>query len=67
MNKKVNIRGETYRMYQAQTGWIFVESKKTRRTYSIAKIQGGSIVEIDSEPALGRVSNEELAQAWLEQ
>ncbi len=67
MNKKINISGETYQMHQVKmTNWVFVKSKKTGRTYSVAKIVGGEIVEIETEPALSRVSNEELAQAWLD-
>lgn len=67
MNKKIKIRQETYRMYQAPTGWVFVESKKTRRTYSIAKILDSQIIEVDPQEALRSASNQELALAWLEQ
>lgn len=68
MNKKVKIRGQAYRMYQVEsTGWVFVESKKARRTYDVAKIQDGEIVEVTIQDALSSVTNQELADAWLEQ
>lgn len=67
MNKTVKIGSERFKMYSAPTGWIFVRSKKTGRTYSIAKIVDNEIIEIDSEPALSAVTNKELAEAWISQ
>lgn len=67
-NKTVKIRNEKFRMYQnAWTSWVFVEGKKTKTTYSVAKIVDGQIVELDSAPAISAATNAELAAAWLEQ
>jgi hypothetical protein len=66
MNKKVTVNSQIYEMYQVKmTNWIFVRSHKTKRAYSIAKIVNNEIITVDNEPALPEVTNQELAEAWV--
>ena len=63
--KTVTIRGTKYRMHQASTGWVFVESKKARQTFSVGLVCDGEIVEIENPDALRYASNAELLAEWL--
>ena len=65
MNKTVTVNGQQFKMYQASTGWVFVRSKKTGRTYPVAEIVDGNIAVIDQAPAISAATNEELAAAWV--
>ena len=48
------------------TRWLFVESPKTRKSYSVAKVASdGTIVEIDAAPALSGIDNRQLAEALI--
>ena len=65
-SKSVTIGRDKYQMYRiASTGWVFVRSKKSGRTYEVCQTANGEIVKLYPEPALRDVSNEELAQAWI--
>lgn len=64
-NKTVDMGGGwRFRMWVSPTGWLFVQSKKSRGSYSIAKVENGEVVHIESEPAIRGFTNEELARAW---
>lgn len=65
-SKTVSMRGGwKYRMYiNKSTGWLFAESKKTRRSYPIAKTENGEVVYISPEQQIGGFTNEELVRAW---
>lgn len=66
---KAKIRGQKISGYygpdMGKGRWLFVHSKKTGRTYSVARIVDGRIAEIDPEPALRYFSNQEIAEALL--
>jgi hypothetical protein len=67
-NRKVEVSGEVYKMYRvASSGWVFVVSEKSGRGYDVAHVSDdGRVLEIEDWPALSDVSNEELAQAWVD-
>ena len=45
--------------------WLFVKSTKSRRTYPVARVVNGEIVEIESEQQLRDFTNREIAEALV--
>jgi len=68
-SKRIKIGHNTFRMHRvAFTGWVFVNGTKSTtksKTYPVAKIVDGQIVEFDSQEAVNGVTNQELADAWI--
>jgi hypothetical protein len=66
---KTKIRGQEISGYygpdMGKGRWLFVRSKKTGRTYSVARVVGGQIVELDDEQALTGYTNQEIAEALI--
>jgi len=66
---KAQIRGQKLEGYlgpdMGKGRWLFVRSKKSGRTYPVARTVNGEIVEIDNERALRDFSNEEVANALM--
>lgn len=64
-NRTVTVNGQPYRMHRvASTGWIFVYSERTGRTYPVVRIANGAIL-VNQDPTVSGVTNEELANAWI--
>jgi hypothetical protein len=66
---KATVRGQKIEGFYGQDmgkgRWLFVKSARTKRSYSVARVQDGKIVEIDAEEALRDFTNREVAEALL--
>jgi len=68
-SKQVGIGYNTFKMHQvACTGWVFVRGTKSStksKTYPVALIVDGQIIELDEMEAVNGATNQELAEAWI--
>ena len=66
---KTTLRGQKISGYygpdMGRGHWLFVRAPKSGRTYSIARVVEGEIVELHAEPALRDFTNRELAEALI--